>query len=133
MAAATIDNATTVAKSNVEKMSGDAKDNAETMSKSGAIAMNGFQELAKAYQDLAARNVEKLGNALKEISAVKTPAEFLEVQQKLIKESFDAALSDSRAIAELTASVFSTAAEPVQKRFTAIIQEPSLGRASPGE
>ncbi|MBF0325655.1 MAG: phasin family protein [Alphaproteobacteria bacterium] len=101
-------------------MSGDARDNAKAMSKSGAIAMDSFQELAKAYQDLAARNVEKLGDALKEISTVKTPAEFFEVQQKLIKESFDAALSDSRAIAELTTSVFSTAVEPMQKRFTVI-------------
>lgn len=120
MVAATIDHATTAAKNNVEKMSGDAKENAKAMSKSGDIAMDGFQELAKAYQDLAARNVEKLSDALKEISSVKTPAEFFQVQQKLIKESFDAALSDSRAIAELTASVFSTAVEPVQKRFTSL-------------
>lgn len=120
MAAATIDHATTTAKSNIEKMSGDAKDNAKAVSKSGAIAIDGFQELAQAYQDLAARNVEKLGDALKEISSVKTPVEFFEVQQRLIKESFDAALSDSRAIAELTASVFSTVAEPMQKRFTVV-------------
>lgn len=120
MAAATSEHATTAIKSSVEKISGDAKDNAKAMSKSGAIAMDGFQELAKAYQDLAARNVEKLGDALKEMSSVKTPVEFFEVQQRLIKESFDAALSDSRAIAELTASVFSTAAEPMQKRFLVV-------------
>lgn len=120
MAAATSEHATTAIKSSVEKISGDAKDNAKAMSKGGAIAMDGFQELAKAYQDLAARNVEKLGDALREISSVKTPVEFFEVQQRLIKESFDAALSDSRAIAELTASVFSTAAEPMQKRFLVV-------------
>ncbi|CAA7611991.1 conserved hypothetical protein [Candidatus Terasakiella magnetica] len=120
MVAATIEHATTALKSNVEKMSGDAKDNAKVMSKSGTIAMDGFQELAKAYQDIAARNVEKLGDALKEMSSVKTPVEFFEVQQKLIKENFDAAVSDSRAIAELTASVFSTVAEPMQKRFSVI-------------
>lgn len=120
MAAATSEHATTAIKSSVDKISGDAKDNAEAMSRSGGIAMDGFQELAKAYQDLAARNVEKLGDALKEISSVKTPVEFFEVQQRLIKESFDAALSDSRAIAELTASVFTTAAEPMQKRFLTV-------------
>ncbi len=113
MAAATSEHATTAIKSSVEKISGDAKDNAKAMSKGGAIAMDGFQELA-------ARNVEKLGDALREISSVKTPVEFFEVQQRLIKESFDAALSDSRAIAELTASVFSTAAEPMQKRFLVV-------------
>jgi phasin family protein len=120
MATATIEHATAAVKSNVEKISSDAKDNAKAVSKSGAIAMEGFQELAKAYQDLAARNVEKLGEAFKELSTVKTPAEFFEVQQKLIKESFDAAVSDSRAIAELTASVFSSASEPMQKRFSVI-------------
>ena len=117
MAATTIDHVTATAKGNVEKISSDAKYNAKAISKSGAIALDGFQELARAYQDLAARNVEKLGEALKEMSTVKTPVEFFEVQQKLIKESFDAAVSDSRAIAELTASVLSASAEPMQKRL----------------
>ena len=120
MATATIEHATTIVKSNVEKMSGDAKDNAKAVSKSGAIALDGFQELAKAYQDLAARNVERLAEALKEMSTVKTPVEFFEVQQKLIKENFDAAVSDSRGIAELTASVFSAAAEPMKHRFSVV-------------
>jgi phasin family protein len=120
MAADTTDNAKATVKGNVEKISNDAKYNAKAMSTSGTIAMNGFQELAKAYQELAARNVEKLGDALKEMSTVKTPEEFFEVQQKLIKESFDAAVSDSRALAELTASVFSASAEPMQKRFLVV-------------
>ncbi|OAN55297.1 hypothetical protein A6A04_10850 [Paramagnetospirillum marisnigri] len=104
----------------MEKISGDAKDNAKAASKSGTIALDGFQDLAKAYQELTARNIEKLGDAFKELSTVKTPVEFFEVQQRLIKESFDAAVSDSRAIAELTTSAFSAAAEPLQKRFSAL-------------
>jgi len=117
MAAAMIDDATTTAIGNVEQISSDAEDNTKAISTSGTIAMDGFQELARVYQELAARNVEKFGNALKEMSTVKTPAEFFEVQRKLIKESFDAAVSDSRAIAELTASVLSASTEPMQKRL----------------
>lgn len=120
MAAATIEHAATAVKGNVEKMSSDAKDNARAVSKSGTIAIDGFQELAKAYQDLTARNIDKMSEAFKEMSSVKSPTEFFEVQQKLIKESFDAAVSDSRIIAELTASVISAATEPVQKRFSTL-------------
>ena len=43
------------------------------------------------------------------LSAVKSPAEFLELQQKLIKEGVEAAVNDSRHIAQLTTAVFTAA------------------------
>ena len=42
------------------------------------------------------------------------------MQQKLLTEGFDAALSDSRALAELTYSVFTATFEPVQKQVAAL-------------
>ena len=51
-----------------------------------ASATAAFQELTKAYQDLAGKNAANLKSAIQALSAVKTPSEFIEVQQRLIKE-----------------------------------------------
>ncbi|MGC9271507.1 phasin family protein [Acidiphilium sp.] len=77
-------------------------------------------ELTKAYQDLAARNAKNLSDAMKSLASVKTPAEFIELQQKLIKQGVEAAVADSRHIATLTTTVFTTAFEPVKHRIAAV-------------
>ena len=120
MATATIEQFSTAAKANVEKLTIVAKDNAEALTKSGNVALAGFEKLSKAYQDLANRNVAKFNDAVKALTSVKSPVEFVELQAKLVKEGFDAAVADSRAIAELTTSVFTAAFEPVKKQAEAV-------------
>ncbi len=78
------------------------------------------QELAKAYQELAAKNANNLSAALQALAAVKSPTEFIELQQRLIKEGVEAAVSDSRQIAHLTRAVFTAAFEPAKKQIEAI-------------
>ena len=120
MATETITKFTAAAAANVEKFKIVAKDNSEALTKSGTIAFSGFEILAKSLQDLAKRNVEKLNDAFKVLSSVKTPAEFLEVQTKLVQEGYEAAVTESRAIAEHTSAVLTAAFEPVQKQVAAI-------------
>ena len=117
---ATVEQFSVAAKANVEKLTIVAKTNAEALTKSGNAAVSGIESLAKAYQALAAKNVEKFSAAIQALSSVKTPVEFFEVQQKLVKDGFEAAVADSRAIAELTTSVLTSAFEPVGKQFAAI-------------
>lgn len=96
------------------------KANVDALTKGGNAAIAGFQELAKAYQTLATKNAEKLTASIQALASVKTPAEFVELQQKLIKEGVDAAVTDSREIGELTAAVFSAAFEPVKQQVEAV-------------
>ena len=103
----------------VEKLTIVAKNNAEALSKSGTAAVSGLESLAKAYQALATKNVEKMTASIQALTSVKTPVEFFSLQQKLAKESLETALSDSRAIAELTTSVFTAAFEPMQQQVAA--------------
>jgi phasin family protein len=109
-----------MATATIEQFSTAAKDNVEVLTKSGNVALAGFEKLSKAYQDLAARNVAKFNDAVKSLSSVKSPVEFVELQAKLAKDGFDAAVADSRAIAELTTSVFTAAFEPVKKQVEAV-------------
>ncbi len=97
-----------------------AKANAEALTQSGNATIAGFQELAKAYQALATRNAEKLTASIQALATVKSPEEFVSLQQRLVKEAVDAAMADGSKIAELTTSVFNAAFEPVKKQVEAV-------------
>jgi hypothetical protein len=59
--------------------------NAAALTDSGDASRAGFQELTQAYQDLATKNASDLSAAVRALSAVKTPAEFAELQQNLVE------------------------------------------------
>ena len=111
---ATVEQIAVATKANVEKLTIVAKNNAEALSQSGSAAVSGLETLSKAYQALASKNFEKLTASFQALSSVKSPVEFFHIQQKLVTESFEAALADGQAIAELTKSVFTAAFEPVK-------------------
>ncbi len=92
----------------------------ETLAKSNTATLAGLQELTKAYHALATKNAERISTSMKELSAVKTPTQFFELQRKLMTEGVEAAVTDGGHIARLTASVFTAAFEPVQKQFEAL-------------
>jgi phasin family protein len=93
------------------------KGNAEALAESDNASRAPVQELTQAYQELATKNARNLTAAMQAFAAVKSPAEFLELQQRLIKEGVQAAVSDSRHIAQLTAALFTAAFEPVKKQI----------------
>ncbi len=96
------------------------KGNAEALTESGNASRAAIQELAKAYQELATKNAKNLTDAMQALAAVKSPTEFMELQQRLIKEGVEAAVSDSQHIAQLTTAVFTAAFEPVKKQIKAV-------------
>ena len=95
------------------------KGNAEALTVSGNASRAAVQELTRAYQELATKNAKNLTAAIQALAAVKSPAEFIELQ-RLIKEAVEAAVSDSRHIAQLTTAVFTAAFEPVKKQIEAV-------------
>jgi hypothetical protein len=96
------------------------KGNAEALADSGNASRAAIQELTKAYQELAAKNGKNLTAAMQALAAVKSQAEFIELQQRLIKEGVEAAVRDSQHIAQLTTAVFTAAFEPVKKQIEAV-------------
>ena len=95
------------------------KGNAEALADTGNAPRAAIQELTRAYQELASKNAKNLTAAMQALASVKSPAEFIELQQRLIKEGVEAAVSDSRHIAQLTTAVFTSAFEPVKKQIEA--------------
>ncbi len=116
-----------IAKTNADALTKSSRA-AETIMKGGAEALTeignasraAVLELTTAYQELATKNAKNLTAAIQALSAVKSPAEFIELQQKLIKDGVEAAVTDSRHIAQLTTAVFTAAFEPVKKQIEAV-------------
>jgi hypothetical protein len=114
-----------VTQSNVEQVATAAapidsgKAHVDVPADGGNSASAALHELTKAYQELASRNATNLKSAIQALSTVKTPSEFMEIQQKLIKQGVQAAVADSQNIAQLTAAVFTAAFEPVKQRIEA--------------
>src|SRR5208337_307416 len=99
---------------------GNASRAAVALIDSGNASKAAVQELTKAYQELATKNAKNLTAAMQALTAVKSPAEFMELQQRFIKEGVEAAVSDSKHIAQLTTAVFTAAFEPVKKQIEAL-------------
>jgi phasin family protein len=97
-----------------------AKGNTEALTESGNASRTAVQELTRAYQELASKNAKNLTAAMQALAAVKSPAQFVELQQRLIKEGVEAAVSDSQHIAQLTTAVFTAAFEPVKKQIESV-------------
>ena len=89
----------------------------ETVSRTSQASMAGFQELTSAYQEMATRNAERLRDSIQALTQVKSPVEFMALQQKLITEGVSAAISDSSNMAKLTASVFISALQPAKDQL----------------
>ena len=96
------------------------KGNADALTVSDNASRAAVHELTRAYQELATKNAKNLIAAMQALAAVKSPTEFVELQQRLIKEGVEAAVSDSRHIAQLTTAVFTAAFEPVKKQIEAV-------------
>ena len=96
------------------------KGGSEALTESGKASRAAVQELTAAYQELATKNGKNLTVAVQALSAVKSPTEFFELQQKLIKDGVEAAVADSRHIAQLTTAVFTAAFAPVKKQIEAV-------------
>ena len=96
------------------------KGNADALTDSGNASRAAVQELTKAYQELTTKNARNWTSAMQAMIAAKSPTEFIELQQRLIKEGVETAVGDSQRIAQLTTAVFTAALEPVKKRIEAV-------------
>ena len=94
------------------------KGSADALTESRNASRAAIEELTKAYQELATKNAKNCPPRFRCFPREK-PAEFVELQQRLIQDGVEAAGSDSRHISQLTTAVFTAAFEPVKKQIEA--------------
>jgi phasin family protein len=96
------------------------KGNVDALTETGNASRAAVQELSKAYQELTTKNVRNVTAAMQALAGVKSPAEYIELQQRLIKEGVETTVDDTKRVAQLTTAVFTAAFEPVMKRIQAV-------------
>ncbi len=98
-----------------------SKGNVEALVESGKIAAKGVQEMGKTYAEDTKSTFEELTAAMKEMTTVKSPTEFIELQTKLVKKSFDTAMAqtskNSEAFLKLAGDVF----QPISNRVSVAV------------
>ena len=65
------------------------KGNVDALTETGNASRAAVQELTKAYQELTTKNVRNVTAAMQALAGVKSPAEYIELQQRLIKEGVE--------------------------------------------
>ena len=93
------------------------KANIEAMVAAGKIVAAGAQELGKTNVEYAKKNFEELQAAVKEVTAVKSPTDFVKLQGELVRKSFDTAIAQGSKNTEALVKLANDMFQPISNRF----------------
>jgi phasin family protein len=104
-----------------KKLAADAyefnKANMAAMIEAGKIAAKGAQDMGAANVAFAKSNFAEIQVAFKEITAVRTPTDFIKVQTELAKKGFDTAIAQSSKNTETMVKLVSEMFQPISNRI----------------
>jgi len=90
----------------------------DSLVKSNTAAAEGVEKLTKQLVDYSSKSVEDVVAASKKLYTVKTPVEFVQLQMKLAQDSFEALVSESKKVSDLTTSIVKDVTAPMNENFT---------------
>jgi phasin family protein len=105
-----------------------AKGNVEALVESGKIYAAGVQDLGKTYAEEAKTAYETLTADLKDLAAVKSPAELFQLQAKLARRNFDAWVAYGSKNTDAALKLASETLAPISSRVS--IAAEKLGKAA---
>lgn len=100
----------------VEDLNEFGKGNVEAIVESGKIAAKGLETLGQGYAEFGRKSFEGATAALKNLAAVKTPAEFLQLQSEYVRGQFDALVAETSKNTEAFIKLASDVAQPISNR-----------------
>jgi phasin family protein len=104
-----------------KKLAADAyefnKANMAAMIEAGKIAAKGAQDMGTANVAFAKSNFAEMQAGFKEITAVRTPTDFIKVQTELAKKSFDTAIAQGSKNTESMVKLVSEMFQPISNRI----------------
>lgn len=106
----------------VGEMTEVAKGNVEAFVESGRIMAIGMQGMGKTYADEAKSHYETLTADLKEMAAVKSPTELLQLQGKIMRRNFDLLVASTSKNSEKAMKLANDAFAPVSGRMNATVE-----------
>ncbi len=101
----------------VEDAAAFTKENVEAIVESSRIAAKGLETLGQAAADYSRRSFESNSAALRSLSGVKSPAEFMQMQGDLMRQSFDAIVQHTSRSTEQMLKIAGDVAQPISNRI----------------
>jgi len=95
-----------------------SKGNVEALVESGKIAAKGVQDMGQTYAEDTKKSFEELTAALKEMTSVKSPTEFIELQSKMVRKSFDTAIAQTSKNSEAFLKLAGDVIQPISNRVS---------------
>jgi phasin family protein len=95
------------------------KANVEAVIEAGKIAAKGAQEIGKTNVEFAKANFEDVQVAVKELTSVKTPTDFVKLQGDFARKGFDTAVSQTTKNTEAMVKLVTDAFQPISNRMAA--------------
>lgn len=106
-----------------KKLAADAvefnKANVEAMIEAGKIVAKGAQDMGKTNIEYAKKNFEEAQVAVKELTAVKSPTDFVKLQGEWARKSFDTAVAQGSKNTEAMVKLVSDMFQPISNRIAA--------------
>lgn len=100
-----------------------SKGNVEAVVASGKILAAGVQSLGKTFVDDGKSAFETLAAEVKELSAVKSPADFFKLQAEFLRRNFDIAVANTSKNSEAVLKLASEAAAPISARVNLAVEK----------
>ena len=100
-----------------------AKGNLEAVVESGKILAAGLQDMGKAYVADGKSAVETVTADVKEIAAIKSPADFFKLQGEIMRRNFDAAVAATSKNSEAMVKLAGDAFAPISTRVSLAVEK----------
>lgn len=100
-----------------------SKGNVEAVVASGKILAAGVQSLGKTFVDDGKNAFETLTAEVKELAAVKSPADFFKLQAEFVRRNFDIAVANTSKNSEAVLKLASEAAAPISARVNLAVEK----------
>lgn len=95
------------------------QDNFDAFVKSGTTVARGVEQLTKHFSDLTTKSIEEAIELSKKFAAAKNINDVLALQTKLIEETFETAIEQTKKVADLSAAIVKDASAPIAERVKA--------------
>lgn len=100
-----------------------AKGNVEALVESGKILAAGLQEMGKEYVAEGKTVIETVTTDVKELAAVKSPADFFKLQGEILRRNFDAAVASTSKHSEMALKLANDAFAPISTRVSLAVEK----------
>lgn len=100
-----------------------AKGNVEALVESGRIASKGIESLGQDAAEFSRMNFEKASAAMKNLAAVKSPAEFFQMQSELLTSAFDSFAKETAKQSEALLKLAGEVAQPISTRVSVVTEK----------